>query len=92
MNRGINGGGIDFSAMKLAEARARSAAQQQQPMMIASPFNDVQTVAMIAASLSGSAAERVKFAHEILVEAFGRNNDFMAALQAKQKALAPAVE
>ena len=60
----------------------------QQPMILASPFNDVQMVAMIAANLQGGTAERVKFAMELVVEAFGRSSDLMKMIQAKQKALA----
>lgn len=50
------------------------AAQQNQPnqtpqMVIASPFNDLQLVCMVAAKQEGEPAERVRLAMEIVGEA-----------------------
>ena len=95
MGQGSNGGGIDFAqARRMQQMAAAAAAQQAQPqpqMLIASPFNDVQSIAMIAANLQGSPVERVKFAMELMVESFGRMGDFSKMLEAKRKEMAPKV-
>lgn len=59
---------------------------QQQPMMsIAAPMNDVQTVALIAAMCPGPAPEAVERGMAILVEAFERQDELSARLQAAMK-------
>ena len=68
MSSGMNGGGIDFAAIRRAEAMAKAAAKQPQPMVIAQPLNDAQLLCLMACKLQGSAQERVKFSIEVMTE------------------------
>jgi hypothetical protein len=62
----------------------RFAMQQPSPIQVASPMNDNQLVALVAAQLSGSAEERVTLAMNIVAETVARNQQLPLMIQRRK--------
>ena len=84
MNRGMNGGMPNLNGA--AVAIAAQAGRQQAQMVLAQPFNDVQLLAFVAAQLQGGAAERVKFAMQLVAEVVAHQHELGALIQEKVEA------